>query len=81
MNYERFFWVHDQGSVTGAHLPILGADAHMLSTFIQTDLVDLHWTLRKHNIKASFFLEAANIFVADQMLLPFSPTKWNSRKS
>lgn len=42
MNYERFFWVHDQGSVTSAHLPILGADAHMLSTFIQTDLVDLH---------------------------------------
>lgn len=41
-NYERFFWVHDQGSENGAHLPILGADAHMLSTFIQTDLVDLH---------------------------------------
>lgn len=25
-----------------SHLPILRADAHMLSTFIQTDLVDLH---------------------------------------
>lgn len=33
-----------------SHLPILGADAHMLSTFIQTDLVDLHWTLWTHNI-------------------------------
>lgn len=39
-----------------SHLPILGADAHMLSTFIQTDLVDLHWTLWRHNIIASFFV-------------------------
>lgn len=56
--------------VERSHLPILGADAHMLSTFIQTDLVDLHWTLRRHNITASFFLKRwASIIVDGQMLL------------
>lgn len=51
---EGFAWAVIS-NVGSAHLPILGADAHMLSTLIQTDLVDLHWTLRTHNIQASVF--------------------------
>lgn len=42
MNYGEKHFFFAEGSVTSAHLPILGADAHMLSTLIQTDLVDLH---------------------------------------
>lgn len=61
--------------VDRSHLSILGADAHMVSTFIQTDLVDLHRALQRHNIKASFFFpffffqRGVNIVEAGQMLL------------
>lgn len=39
---DNIFWVAWAVISNSAHLPILGADAHMLSTLIQTDLVDLH---------------------------------------